>query len=242
MATWLQRKHLEQWLVENIPSGTNLVFPRNCESRWEVPGWPHSIQRQSELGQIGKLFRPVSRQPASPIYPPAGYDYAQAGAYFVTIVVQGRACLFGEVVDGEVHLNDTGRLVSACWQWLESQYPFVELYEFVVMPNHLHGIIVISDGTRRGGSRTAPTGADSPAIKRKPLGRLIGAFKTVSTKRFNREHGLSGTPLWQRDYFEHVIRSEESLAKIRRYIHDNPARWEFDRENPAMAPQVAEGP
>ena len=84
----------------------------------------------------------------------------------------------------------------------------------------------------RGGSRTAPTGA---TVKRKPLGRLIGAFKTVSTKRVNRLHNLSGSPLWQRNYFEHVVRNEESLTKIRLYIRDNPLRWEFDKENPLVA-------
>ena len=168
-----------------------------------------------------------------------GYDYSQAGVYFVTIVTQGRACLFGEVVDGIVHLNSTGRMISDCWQWLESQYPCVALDEYVLMPNHLHGLIMITDNVRRGGSRTAPTGADSPAGKRKPLGRLIGAFKTVSTKQFNSAHGKSGSPLWQRNFFEHVVRRDESLDKIRQYIRDNPARWEFDRENPMRSQKVA---
>ena len=80
-----------------------------------------------------------------------GYDIAQAGAYFATIIARERVCLFGEVVDGNVHLNETGQLVSDAWKWLETQYPYVELDEFVIMPNHLHGIIVFSDGTRRGG-------------------------------------------------------------------------------------------
>ena len=115
-------------------------------------------------------------------------------------------------------LNNTGRLVSEAWQWLGTQYPYVVLDEFVVMPNHLHGILMITDDARRGGSRTAPTGAASPDGKRKPLGRLFGAFKTVSTKRVNCAHGLSGRPLWQRNYFEHVVRNDESLSKIRQYI------------------------
>ena len=161
-----------------------------------------------------------------------GFDYSQAGVYFVTIVCQGRACLFGKVADGTMRLSNTGRLVTDAWQWLETQYPYVKLDEFVVMPNHLHGLIMITDDSRRGGSRTAPTGATS---KRKPLGRLIGAFKTVSTKQVNRLHGRSGSPLWQRNYFEHVVRNEESLTKIRQYIRDNPLRWEFDKENPLVA-------
>ncbi len=139
-----------------------------------------------------------------------------------------------------MRLSNTGRLVTDVWQWLETQYPYVTLDEFVVMPNHLHGLIMItddsrrgnSDGMRRGVSLTAPTGATA---KRKPLGRLIGAFKTVSTKRVNRLHGLPGSPLWQRNYFEHVVRNEESLTKIRQYIRDNPLRWEFDKENPLVA-------
>ena len=98
------------------------------------------------------------------------------------------------------------------------------------MPNHLHGIIMIRDDIRRGGSRTAPT------EKRKPLGRLIGAFKTVSTKRINELRLTSGGPFWQRNYYEHVIRSEEELAEVREYILNNPARWNEDENNPALRP------
>ena len=161
-----------------------------------------------------------------------GYDYAQAGVYFVTIVTQNRTCLFGEVAYGIMQLNRTGRMVTDCWQWLGTQYAYVTLDEFVLMPNHLHGLIMITDNVRRGGSRTAPTAADSPAGKRKPLGRLIGAFKTVSTKQFNSAQGKTGSPLWQRNYYEHVVRRDELLDKIRQYIRENPARWEIDRENP----------
>ena len=109
-----------------------------------------------------------------------GYDYTQTGAYFVTIVSYQRECLFGEIVDGEMVLNDFGKVVYETWQWLEKQYPYVESGTSVVMPNHFHGILIIHDNGR-GDSRIAPTGT----IKRKPLGRLIGAFKTVSTKQIN---------------------------------------------------------
>jgi hypothetical protein len=108
-----------------------------------------------------------------------GYDYSQAGAYFVTIVAWQRETLFGEIVDGEMALNDFGKIVAEEWQWLETQYEYVELGAWIIMPNHLHGILVIHDDGR-GGSRSAPT-----PIKRKPLGGLIGAFKTVSTKQIN---------------------------------------------------------
>ena len=142
------------------------------------------------------------------------YDYAQVGAYFVTIVCKERALLLEDPMLRTV--------VEETWLWLANQYDYVRLDEYVVMPNHLHGIIVI----RRGGSRTAPT---KDATKRKPLGRLIGAFKTVSTKRMNAAPGL---PVWQRNYYERVIRDEDELNRIRQYIIDNPMRWEEDEENP----------
>ena len=191
-----------------------------------------------------------------------GYDYTQAGVYFVTIVTQNRACLFGDIVAGEVRLNAFGQAVAETWLWLGTQYGYVELDEWVVMPNHLHGIIIITEtdngcptdgggvggGSRTaptvigatgggggvgGGSRTAPTviASTAPMVKRKPLGRLIGAFKTVSTKRINEYRGTPGVVVWQRNYYEHIIRDERSLNRIREYIAANPLRWHLDREN-----------
>ena len=122
-------------------------------------------------------------------------------------------------------------IAEETWLWLAERYKYVGLDQYVVMPNHVHGIIVIRD-VCRGGSRTAPTGRP-PAIK--PLGRLIGAFKTVSTKRINAIRGASGVPVWQRNYYEHVIRDEEDLDRVRRYILENPLRWDEDPENPAVA-------
>ena len=156
-----------------------------------------------------------------------GYDYSRVWAYFVTLCTQDRQCLFGEVVDGDMRLNDWGQIVADTWEWLATQYAHVELDGWIVMPNNVHGIIVIHNDGCRGGSRTAPT---RPAT-RKPLGRLIGAFKTVSTQRINELRGSPGMPVWQRNYYEHIIRSEESLSRIRQYILNNPARWAFDREN-----------
>ncbi|MBN2099716.1 MAG: transposase [Dehalococcoidia bacterium] len=155
-----------------------------------------------------------------------GYDYAQPGAYFVTICTYQRECLLGEIVDGNVRLSASGQIVADAWVWLAVQYPYVELDVSVVMPNHLHGVVVIRDDVRRGGSRTAPTQG------RKPLGRLIGAFKTVSTKRLNRSRLTPGAPLWQRDFYEHVIRTDAELMAIREYILANPAGWDEDENNP----------
>jgi len=268
-----------------------------------------------------------------------GYDYSRPGAYFITIVAQDRACLFGKVVDGVMHLSEVGQIVAESWQWLAAQYDYVTLDAWVVMPNHLHGIIVITDqggddgggggddggrggnnGGRGGddggggGSRTAPTAntptasnaptapdaptvnaptapdaptvnaptapdaptvnaptapdaptvnaptapdaptvnaptapdaptvnaptANAPTVnaptapaKRKTVGRLVGAFKTVSTKRINDQRGTPGAQVWQRDFYEHIIRDAAALARIRRYIVENPARWASDPEN-----------
>jgi len=166
------------------------------------------------------------------------YDYAQAGAYFVTIVCRNRVLLLEDP-----RFRD---LVEETWLWIADQYEFVRLDEFVVMPNHLHGIIVIGDTgrgasrspLRRGASRSAPTGA----ARRKPLGRLVGAFKTVSTKHINEIRGTLGVPVWQRNYYERVIRNDEELNRVRRYIIDNPAHWEEDRENPNNVGAVREPP
>jgi putative transposase len=156
-----------------------------------------------------------------------GYDYSQAGGYFVTICTRNRECLFGEIVDGNIRLNDLGRGVAKCWQWLAEQYPYIQLDEWIVMPNHFHGILLIMNELR-GGSRTAPT-------KQKPLGRLIGAFKTVSTKQINEYRDTPYAPLWQRNYYEHVIRNETDLEEIRAYIENNPAKWLEDENHPANA-------
>ncbi|MGK5090421.1 transposase [Deltaproteobacteria bacterium TL4] len=159
-----------------------------------------------------------------------GYDYTQNGAYFVTICVQNRECLFGKIVDEAMRLNGAGQIVVDTWEWLASQYDHVDLDNWVVMPNHLHGIIVLTDDgdngdDGRGGSRTAPTNHPK---KRKPLGRLIGAFKTVSTKHINAWRQTPGNQLWQRNYYEHIIRNEASLNQIQEYILNNPRVWTED--------------
>ena len=155
------------------------------------------------------------------------YDYSLTGAYFLTICTQGKKCLLGDVVDGEMQLNKCGEVVTECWEWLPKQYPQLILDEWIIMPNHLHGIIVIIDDGR-GGSRTAPTNS----IKRKPLGSLVGAFKTVSTKQINIIRKTAGKTFWQRNYFERVVRDEKELNNIREYILSNPLGWELDHENP----------
>jgi len=166
-----------------------------------------------------------------------GYDYSMAGVYFVTICTLNQTCLFGTVVDDEIVLNEYGRIVLQSWEWLRDQYPYVDLQEWVIMPNHLHGIIMINhdDANCRGGSRTALIGMGDPGLggsrtaPTKPLGRIIGAFKTISTKHVNLARNQPGMPVWQRNYYEHIIRNDDAYNRIAEYIINNPKRWEEDK-------------
>lgn len=124
-------------------------------------------------------------------------------------------------------------IIADTYQWLCQRYTYLYTYEWIVMPNHFHAIMVMTDQSRRGGSRTAPTtNSHAKITKRKPLGRLIGAFKTVSTKKINILRDAPRTPLWQRNYYEHIIRNEDAKDKIRQYIMNNPLSWENDQLHP----------
>jgi len=154
----------------------------------------------------------------------------------VTLVTNHRANLFGEVVDGEMRLNQIGHIVAKAWEWLQNQYPFVNLDPYFVMPNHFHGILQIielnDDG--RGGSPATKKGCTLPAPtenhKIKPLGQLIGAFKTVSVKHINLFRSTPGLPIWQRNYYEHIIRDQLELDDIAHYIDSNSETWVDDPE------------
>jgi putative transposase len=159
------------------------------------------------------------------------WDYSSPGVHFVTLCSYQRECLFGEIADGVMEFSAIGYFVAGCWLWLADQYPYLCLDEWVVMPNHLHGIIAIIDE-----DKSNLAGADirdtSTKPTRKPLGRLIGAFKTVSTKHVNILRDTPGEPLWQRNYYDHVIRNEADLQRIREYIFYNPASWLEDENHP----------
>ena len=176
-----------------------------------------------------------------------GYDYAADGCYFVTICVRGGGCVLGKVVDGEVVLSEYGRVAEESWLWLEEQYRFVTLDAYVIMPNHMHGIVVYGDldgadggggaddgdyASNWGGSRAAATEGN----RRKTLGRLVGAYKTVTTKQINVFREAQGAPFWQRNFWEHIVRNERALLAIRDYIRTNPARWEADQLHPDAEP------
>jgi putative transposase len=157
------------------------------------------------------------------------YDYAMAGAYFITIVTKDRKCFFGEVVDVEIKLNHWGQIVQDEWKNSTQIRMEIDLDAFIVMPNHIHGIVVIANGSGRATGRSPLQSGPS----RRSLGAFVGGFKSIVTKRINALRGLPGKAVWQRNYFEHIIRNEQSLNRIRRYILDNPVRWEFDRDNPS---------
>ena len=155
-----------------------------------------------------------------------GYDYSQAGAYFVTVCAKDRVCLFGDISDGRMRLNDWGRIVEVAWFDLPNHYANVGLGAFVVMPNHVHGIVIIVGA----GLKPAPTEKPAPV-----LSEIVRGFKTFSARRINERRRTPGVPVWQRNYYEHIIRGEESLRRIEQYIVENPVRWALDRENPATS-------
>lgn len=171
-----------------------------------------------------------------------GYDYSQAGAYFITICTRNRECRFGKVVNGMVQLNGTGRLVESVWLQTATVRPDIELDAYVVMPNHFHAIFFIhkSPGVAGATHRVAPTKnrsatAGKPHRAAGPRSRSVGAvmapFKSLVTKRINNTRQYLGSPVWQRNYYEHVIRDEESLHRIQEYIATNAQRWDLNREN-----------
>jgi REP element-mobilizing transposase RayT len=176
------------------------------------------------------------------------YDYSRAGTYFVTICAFQRECLFGEVVDGEMRLNDAGRMVAAIWDALPQRYQGVEVDVFVAMPNHIHGIIVINDpigtihespgfGQGVGAQFIAPdpvTPDNQGAMNRAPtVGEIVRAVKARCTHAINQTRNTTGIPVWQRNYYERIIRNDRELATIRQYIADNPAKWAEDENHPA---------
>ena len=161
------------------------------------------------------------------------YDYTQPGAYFVTVCTYGRECLFGEVADGAMVLSESGRIVQEEWEQTHIVRPYVQLDAFVVMPNHLHGILIIMN---------VNTGTAAPCpYKKRDFGRpimgvlptIIRSLKSITSRRINELRKTPGFPVWQRNYYEHIIRNDHALENIRDYIVMNPMRWHLDQENPA---------
>ena len=160
-----------------------------------------------------------------------GYDYAQAGVCFVTVCVEQRLALLGNFTDNQLWLSESGKMVEALWLHLPSRFPGLALDHYVVMPNHFHGIVALemSSISDRATTRVAPT-----------LGDIVGAWKSLTTNSYIKGVQDSGWPhfpsrLWQRNYYERVVRTERELDAIREYIALNPMRWNQDSENPEHA-------
>ncbi|APA83320.1 transposase [Francisella tularensis] len=172
------------------------------------------------------------------------YDYSSNGAYFVTICVNNRECLFGDIIDGQMCLNDAGLMIDEIYHDLENKFTNIQCGEYVIMPNHFHCVIhICNDGYRmneRANIEFAPTkvpvGVESistrvslsqiiQTFKRQTTIEYINGVKTKNWQPFNKR-------LWQRNYYEHIIRNEKSYNEIVKYIQLNPLKWELDELNP----------
>ncbi len=190
-----------------------------------------------------------------------GYDYSKPGYYFVTVCTQNKKCLFGDIRNRQMVLNSTSRVVEKVWNELPEHYQHVELDAFVIMPNHVHGIIIlrpepiveaglkpacmvdsdsrahsiVREGFKPVGKTKSIVGAGfkpAPTAKRHALPEIVRALKTFSARRINEIRNTPGVKLWQRNYYEHIVRNENELNEIRKYIQENPLKWETDKENP----------
>jgi REP element-mobilizing transposase RayT len=164
------------------------------------------------------------------------YDYGQPGYYYVTIGTVDRVCILGEVRACEMLLSELGEIVKEAWLDLPAHHSMVQLDEMVIMPNHLHGILSIcTDENGMPIGQVTPMSSPSRA-KRGPgkntLSSVVGSLKSASSRNINKLRNTPGAPVWQAHYYEHIIRNEQSLDRIRAYISGNPARWDDDEENP----------
>ncbi len=160
------------------------------------------------------------------------------GACLVTICTRYRECLFGHVINGAMRLNQTGEIARRFWEEVPRRFPSVVLDAFVIMPNHLHGILVASSrGRSRSGAAGGPAGQPPGAAP----AAIVRWYKSSSTRRINEAHSMPGTPIWDRGHQEHLVRHQRELLAVREYIQDNPALWEDDENHPAFQRRSARG-
>jgi REP element-mobilizing transposase RayT len=154
-----------------------------------------------------------------------GYDYTTHGAYFITVCAKERQCLFGVVENGQMRMNEAGRVAEQCWNDIPAHFPHAVLDEMVVMPNHVHGIVWING---RGTACRTPTMEQFGQPVSGSISTIVRSFKSAVTKHINELHGVSGNTIWQRNFYERIIRNETELNGIREYIRSNPALWATD--------------
>jgi len=158
------------------------------------------------------------------------YDYSSPGAYFISVCTYKRKPKFGEIINSKMIHNSFGKIAEEEWLKTFTLRPYLIIDEYVIMPNHLHAIIWISE-PKEGTARRAPTNEFSKPVA-KSLSSVIRSYKAAVTKHYTELYIARSEPVWQRGYYEHVIRKVESLDKIRQYIANNPANWAIDKENP----------
>jgi len=180
-----------------------------------------------------------------------GYDYSQSGLYFITICCYQRECLFGNIINSQMILNNFGQLIKEEWLKSAEIRKEIELDDFVIMPNHFHGIVIINQeinsdfmkndvdfqdnnvgANGRSPLQQIPSSPPKISMKPKSISSLIAGFKSATTKKINIIRNTPQNPVWQRNYYDHIIRNDESLAKIREYVQNNPLSWENDQLHP----------
>jgi REP-associated tyrosine transposase len=180
-------------------------------------------------------------------------DYARPDLYFVTICAHERRCIFGRIEVSSVVPSALGSLVCESWVAIPHHFPQVALHEFVIMPNHIHGLIAITAQPLLGASAVPGHAMSSPPIVGAQhrcalaqgatnknvtpgsLGAIVRSFKSIVARRAHKELGWNG-PIWQRNYFERVLRDGQEFSDASRYVAENPMKWEWDRENPQRKP------
>jgi len=161
------------------------------------------------------------------------YDYSQEGAYYITVCTHGRSCLFGKIVNSRMELNGYGEIADQSWRGIPQHFTNVLLGEYIIMPNHIHGTIIIiepSSGTRHAVS--LPSGPSFGKPRAGSLSTIVRSYKSAVTRQINVVRAKNEPAIWQSRFYEHIIRNEKSYNKIRRYILDNPLYWFQDDENP----------
>ena len=199
---------------------------------------PHLFDGSMEEEQDNEIFDrviPNSTQIDRVSIRLKGFDYSSVASYFITICTQNRQCLFGNIESGVMIVNSAGQMIIDEWLAIRSRFSSIGLEAFVVMPNHFHGILSILPA---GGESLVDIVDGGVPIKGTPtLGEMIGAFKSITTNRYisgvkNQNWEPFDRRLWQRNYYEHIIRNDRSFEILQSYIQDNPLRWEKDQLHP----------